>query len=73
MRAWEPGEAEGSTTRRLGPRAPTSKEAGDDIRPWLMAASYREVTKAYWMQWESLELKDRVLYHLWETPAGDES
>ena len=47
------------------------KEAGDDKPPWQTAAPYSEVTKAYWMHWESLELKDGVLYHLWETRAGD--
>ena len=36
-----------------------------------MAAPYSEVTKTYWVQWESFELKDGVLYRLWETPAGD--
>ena len=32
---------------------------------------YSEVTKAYWAQWKSFELKDGVLYRLLETPAGD--
>ena len=47
------------------------KEAGEDKPPWQTAAPYSEMTKAYWMQWESLELMDGVLYRLWETPAGD--
>ena len=47
------------------------KEAGDTKLTWQTAAPYSETTKAYWMQWESLELKDGVLYRLWETPAGD--
>ena len=47
------------------------KEAGDDKPPWQTAAPYSEVTKAYWMLWESLELKDRVLYRLWGHETDD--
>ena len=47
------------------------KEAGNTKPLWQTVAPCSEATKAYWMQWESLQLKDGVLYRLWETPAGD--
>lgn len=61
----EPGGAEGSTIGRL------RSQAGNDNPPWQTAAPYSKITKAYRMQWKSLELKDGVRYRLWETPAGD--
>lgn len=39
--------------------------------PWSTVASYSETLKCYWSQWDSLRLKDGVLYRLWESPAGD--
>ena len=30
-----------------------------------------EYTKAYWAQWDSLQLINGVLHCLWETPSGD--
>ncbi len=69
------------------PREVRLSQANDgDIRPivewleksrdrprWEEVAPCSEATKAYWAQWQSLELHDGVLYRLWETPAGDAS
>ena len=37
---------------------------------WHHVAS--EITKNYWAHWDSLCLKDGVLYQLWETPQDDQ-
>ena len=45
----------------------------DADRPcWEDVASFGGCTKAYWAQWDSLQLVDGMLYRLWETPAGDD-
>ena len=38
---------------------------------WDEVAPCGECTKAYWAQWDSLQLIDGVLHLLWETPSGD--
>ena len=54
----------------IGPIARILKKGG--IRPpWSSIASLNEATKLYWAQWDSLRLKDGVVYRLWETPSGD--
>lgn len=43
------------------------KEAGN--RPeWPAIAHLDSTTKAYWAKWDSLALKEGVLYHRWESP-----
>lgn len=32
---------------------------------------FDEETKAYWAQWQSLQICNGVLYRVWESPAGD--
>ena len=39
--------------------------------PWQTVAPYNGITKAYWSQWDSLQLVNGVLFRSWETPAGD--
>ena len=71
MRAWSQEELRAAQQKDLDLKPLLQwKEAGDKS-PWQTAAPYSEATKAYWMQWESLKVKDRVLYRLWETTAGD--
>ena len=42
------------------------------IRPkWEEVAPSSDYTKAYWAQWDSLQLINGVLHRLWETPSGD--
>ena len=38
---------------------------------WSEIASQSSVTKAYWAQWNSLRLKDGILYRLWVSPTDD--
>ena len=72
MRAWSQEELRAAQQEDLDLKPLLQwKEAGDNKPPWQMAAPYSKATKAYWMQWESLKVKDGVLYRLWETPAGD--
>ena len=49
------------------------KDAGN--RPeWPAFAHLDSTTKAYWAQWDSLALREGVLYHRWESPErGDET
>ena len=47
-------------------------EKGDTRAPWDAIAPHPEATKIYWAQWNSLRLRNGVLYRLWETPQGDE-
>ena len=42
-----------------------------DRPSWEDVAPGGEHTKAYWAQWDNLQLVDGVLYRLWETPCGD--
>ena len=42
-----------------------SRPQWDDVSP------FSETLKCYWAQWDSLRVKDGVLYRLWESPAGD--
>ena len=45
----------------------------DGVRPpWATVAKGSEETKMYWAQWDSLHLKDGVVYRVWETPSGDQ-
>ena len=46
-------------------------EASATRPSWEEVAPGGEYTKAYWPQWDSLRLVDRVLYRLWETPCCD--
>ena len=47
------------------------KDAGN--RPeWPSIAHFDSTTKAYWAQWDSLALKEGVLYHRWESPERGE-
>ena len=42
------------------------------VRPkWEVVAPSSDCTKAYWAQWDSLQLINGVLHRLWETPSGD--
>ena len=44
----------------------------DNIQPqWSEIASQSPATKAYWAQWNSLRLKDGILYRLWVSPTED--
>jgi len=47
-------------------------EKSDTKPPWDVVAPCSAITKNYWAQWDSLCLKDGVLYRLWETPQGDQ-
>ena len=47
------------------------KDAGN--RPeWPAIAHLDSTTKAYWAQWDSLALREGVLYHRWESPERGE-
>ena len=39
--------------------------------PWSTVAPHSEETKIYWSQWDSLCLREGVLFRIWESPAGD--
>ncbi len=39
---------------------------------WEMVTPHSETVKCYWAQWDSLKLRDGVLYRVWESPAGDQ-
>ena len=39
--------------------------------PWSTVAPCSETFKYYWAQWDSLRLREGVLYRLWESPTGD--
>lgn len=42
------------------------------VKPkWEEAAPSSEYTKAYWTQWDSLQLINGVLHLSWETPSGN--
>lgn len=42
------------------------------IRPsWEIIASFSEIVKSYWAQWDSLCVCEGVLYRLWENSAGN--
>ena len=47
------------------------RRAKSDHAHWSSIAPQDETNKMYWAQWDSLSLKDGVVYRLWETPAGD--
>jgi len=47
-------------------------EKSDTKPPWDDVALCSVITKNYWAQWDSLCLKDGVLYRLWDTPPGDQ-
>lgn len=49
------------------------KEKGVDRPTWEMVSSESRATKAYWNQWERLELSKGVLYRRWESDEGDSS
>lgn len=42
-------------------------EKSDTKPPWDVVALCSIITKKYWAQWDSLCLKDGVLYRLWDT------
>jgi len=56
----------------IGPIARWLKNS-QDRPPKSDVSPYSEATKLYWAQWDSLHLKDGLVYRLWETPAGDSS
>ena len=39
--------------------------------PWTIVAPLSEIVKCYWAQWNSIHLKDGIIYRLWESPVGD--
>ena len=39
--------------------------------PWTIVAPLSEIVKCYWAQWDSIRLKDGIIYRLWESPVGD--
>ena len=47
------------------------KDAGN-LPEWPAIAHLDSTTKAYWAQWDSLDLKEGVLYHRWESPERGE-
>ncbi len=40
---------------------------------WSVVAPYSAALKCYWAQWDSLRVKEGVLYRLWESPRGDQT
>lgn len=38
--------------------------------PWSSIYSYSEAVKFYWSRWDSLHLRDEILYRKWETDDG---
>ena len=47
--------------------------AASPTRPgWREMAATSPVTKAYWTQWDTLQLKDGVLYRAWFNEKGDQ-
>ena len=56
--------------RDIGPVLKWMKDS--EIRPtWQTVAPCNEIIKAYWSQWDSLQLDEGMLFRRWETPAGD--
>ena len=47
----------------------TLMKSSMDKPSWATIAPENAVTKAYWAQWETLRLKDGVLYRLWISPT----
>lgn len=48
--------------------------ASSSERPeWEDISSRSEETKVYWAQWDSLTLRDNILYRVWESPNGKET
>ena len=44
------------------------------VRPkWEEVAPSSDYTKAYWAQWDSLQLINGLLHRLWETSSGDDT
>ena len=43
----------------------------NDRPPWSTVAPCTETLKCYWAQWDSLHLREGVIYRLWESPAGN--
>lgn len=46
------------------------KKRGESKPKWQEVAPFSSATKSYWAQWESLVLKDDLLYRKWEKPSG---
>ncbi len=41
--------------------------------PWKEVSSFNEIVKCYWAQWDSLRLRDGILYRQWESPDGSKT
>ncbi|MBJ5594240.1 hypothetical protein JGG70_24020, partial [Salmonella enterica subsp. enterica serovar Typhimurium] len=48
------------------------KETSDTRPSWETVAPFGATTKSYWAQWDSLELRDGVVYRRWENPSGQQ-
>ncbi len=48
-------------------------ERGNDRPQWQEVAPNSTEVKAYWAQWQSLQLCDGQLLRLWESPTGDKT
>ena len=48
-------------------------EKNTDRPPWKEIAPNGRILKAYWSQWNCLELKDGILHRWWETDWGERS
>ena len=53
----------------IGPIVRWLKGGGKRL-PWPDVTSCSPATKGYWAQWDSLCIKDGLVFRLWETPAG---
>ncbi len=48
----------------------TWPKSGRDRPTWQEVSPHSETLKAYWAQWDSLEMQQRVLCRQWEAPSG---
>ncbi|GFS95337.1 retrovirus-related Pol polyprotein from transposon opus [Trichonephila clavipes] len=46
------------------------KESSDEKPSWQVIASFHPTTKRYWALWDSLHLRNGVLYQKWESDDG---
>ena len=46
-------------------------EEGEEQPPWSEVAPQSATTKAYWSQWQSLRLREGLLYRVWVSPTGN--
>ena len=48
------------------------KNESNDRPTWKVVSPTSRITKAYWAQWDRLQLREGILYRRWESNRGDE-